>query len=446
MTEESKKIRQHVGRLAVPILLVVFYVWYGSLILELPQGPGEEGPLGPSFIPWLWASLLILLTLVEIATGNLGARRDNERVVIERKGVLDALILCLLLAGFAVLMQYAGFTAAVIAFLAVSIWWSGIRSWKIIIPYVVIFALVVNYVFHHILKVPLRRTGSSKDGPPGGRHRSGACVEAFSVRNPGKLHGNHIRGHSGLTVSMGIILLLPFTFHMASVTSMSLLVGVFRRRDDGGSISAILLNIPGNPAAIVTSLDGHPLARKGRAGVALAWLFLELSGRAVQPRLPGDHSTPVGGFRAQVRRARTGLAGVAGPLPHLRVRPDLDEQGAHLGRAGPEFRHRRDGPYRFDTALHVRRGADSAGGLFPACDDRPFRGARDHLRHARLRRLAAGFLDAPARPAALAGHPGRPLEDARAILPHRDHHRPAAGHGERRRRRAELQHGAAPLD
>ena len=155
MTEESKKIRQHVGRLAVPILLVVFYVWYGSLILELPQGPGEEGPLGPSFVPWLWASLLIVLTLVEIATGNLGARRDKERVVIERKGVLDASILCLLLVGFAVLMQYAGFTAAVIAFLAVSIWWSGIRSWKIIIPYVVIFALVVNYVFHHILQVPL---------------------------------------------------------------------------------------------------------------------------------------------------------------------------------------------------------------------------------------------------------------------------------------------------
>ena len=155
MTEESKKIRQHVGRLVVPILLVVFYVWYGSLILELPQGPGEEGPLGPSFIPWLWASLLIVLTLVEIATGNLGARRDKERVVIERKSALDALILCLLLAGFAVLMQYVGFSAAVIAFLAVSLWWSGIRSWKIIIPYVVIFAFVVNYVFHHVLKVPL---------------------------------------------------------------------------------------------------------------------------------------------------------------------------------------------------------------------------------------------------------------------------------------------------
>ncbi len=155
MTEESKKISLSIGRLAVPILLVVFYVWYGSLILELPQGPGEEGPLGPSFVPWLWASLLIVLTVVEIATGYLGKAQENAHTSIERKGVLDALILCLLLAGFALLMQYAGFSASVIAFLAVSIWWSGIRSWKIIIPYVVIFALVVNYVFHHVLKVPL---------------------------------------------------------------------------------------------------------------------------------------------------------------------------------------------------------------------------------------------------------------------------------------------------
>ena len=77
----------------------------------------------------------------------------------------------------------------------------------------------------------------------------------------------------GLTVSMGIILLLPFTFHMAGVTAMSLLVGVFVGGMTGGSISAILLNIPGNPAAVVTSLDGHPLAKKGQAGMALGAAF-----------------------------------------------------------------------------------------------------------------------------------------------------------------------------
>ncbi len=155
MAEESKKIKSNVGRFAVPILLVVFCIWYGSIILELPQGPGAEGPLGPSFVPWVWAALLVVLTLVDIGTDYLGKAQDKAHVAIERKGVFDALILCLMLVGLALLMQYVGFSAAVVAFLAVSIWWSGIRSWKVIIPYVVIFALVVNYVFHHILKVPL---------------------------------------------------------------------------------------------------------------------------------------------------------------------------------------------------------------------------------------------------------------------------------------------------
>ena len=166
----------------------------------------------------------------------------------------------------------------------------------------------------------------------------------------------------GLTVSMGIILLLPFTFHMASVTSMSLLVGVFVGGMTGGSISSILLNIPGNPAAIVTSLDGHPLARKGRAGRrAGRGFFFEFPGRAVQPYLPDHHRPPAGGIRPEFRRARTGGAGPAGALPHLRIRPNLDEQGAYLGRAGSELLHRRHGPHRFDTALHVFRGADSTG-------------------------------------------------------------------------------------
>ena len=155
MTEESKKNRQHIGRLAVPSILVVFCIWYGSIILELPQGPGEEGPLGPSFVPWVWAALLVVLTLVDIGTDYLGKTQENAHVAIERKGVLDALIFCLLLAGLALTMQYVGFSAAVITFLTVSIRWSGIRSWKIVIPYVVIFSWVVNYVFHHILQVPL---------------------------------------------------------------------------------------------------------------------------------------------------------------------------------------------------------------------------------------------------------------------------------------------------
>ncbi len=155
MVGESKKNRLRARRLVAPILLVVFCIWYGSIILELPQGPGAEGPLGPSFVPWLWVSFLVVLTLVDIGTDYLAAPRKKAQVVIGRKSILDALTLCLLMAGLALLMQYVGFSASVVAFLAVSIWWSGIRALKIIIPYAVIFALVVNYVFHRVLQVPL---------------------------------------------------------------------------------------------------------------------------------------------------------------------------------------------------------------------------------------------------------------------------------------------------
>ena len=156
MAEESKKNQKQCRTLSS---FRSFWWFFASgmvrLFWSLPQGPGAEGPLGPSFVPWVWAALLVVLTLVDIGTDYLGKAQDKAHVAIERKGVFDALILCLMLAGLALLMQYVGFSAAVIAFLAVSIWWSGIRALKIIIPYVVIFALVVNYVFHRVLQVPL---------------------------------------------------------------------------------------------------------------------------------------------------------------------------------------------------------------------------------------------------------------------------------------------------
>ena len=91
MTEENEKIRSNVGRLVAPILLVVFCIWYGSIILELPQGPGSEGPLGPSFVPWLWVSFLIVLTLVDIGTDYLGAPREKAQASLSREKTFSTL-------------------------------------------------------------------------------------------------------------------------------------------------------------------------------------------------------------------------------------------------------------------------------------------------------------------------------------------------------------------
>ena len=73
---------------------------------------------------------------------------------------------------------------------------------------------------------------------------------------------------------MAVALLIPFTFHMETATSLILLGAVYTSTVAGGAISAILINIPGAPANIATVLDGHPMARQGRhnqaLGVALA--------------------------------------------------------------------------------------------------------------------------------------------------------------------------------
>lgn len=73
----------------------------------------------------------------------------------------------------------------------------------------------------------------------------------------------------GLSSSMSIILMLPFTYTMEPVTAIVLLVSVYVGGASGGSISAILLKTPGTPESVATTFDGYPMAQQGRAGRAL---------------------------------------------------------------------------------------------------------------------------------------------------------------------------------
>ncbi|WP_255852450.1 tripartite tricarboxylate transporter permease [Marinobacterium rhizophilum] len=73
----------------------------------------------------------------------------------------------------------------------------------------------------------------------------------------------------GLTATMGVAILLPFTFGMDPVPALLMISGVYFGGIYGGSITAILLNIPGTPAAAATALDGYQLTRQGKAGVTL---------------------------------------------------------------------------------------------------------------------------------------------------------------------------------
>ncbi len=73
----------------------------------------------------------------------------------------------------------------------------------------------------------------------------------------------------GLTFSMALALMLPFTFGMQPVPAIAMLLGVFVGGMTGGSVSAILLGIPGTPSAAATVFDGYPMALQGKAGQAL---------------------------------------------------------------------------------------------------------------------------------------------------------------------------------
>lgn len=73
----------------------------------------------------------------------------------------------------------------------------------------------------------------------------------------------------GLTSTMTIAVFIPFTFGMDPVVSFAFLLGLYTGAVYGGSISAILINIPGTPSAIATSFDGYPLCQQGRAGEAI---------------------------------------------------------------------------------------------------------------------------------------------------------------------------------
>lgn len=73
----------------------------------------------------------------------------------------------------------------------------------------------------------------------------------------------------GLTGSLGIALMLPVTFTMDPLPAFVFLIAIYTGGLFGGAITAVLINTPGSPAAVATTLDGYPLTQKGHSGRAL---------------------------------------------------------------------------------------------------------------------------------------------------------------------------------
>ncbi|MGE0718162.1 MAG: tripartite tricarboxylate transporter permease [Alphaproteobacteria bacterium] len=99
--------------------------------------------------------------------------------------------------------------------------------------------------------------------------------EALSLTNlafclAGVLVGTLIGVLPGIGPVATVAMLLPITFTMAPVTALIMLAGIYYGAQYGGSTTAILVNLPGEASSVVTCLDGYQMARRGRAGAALA--------------------------------------------------------------------------------------------------------------------------------------------------------------------------------
>lgn len=86
----------------------------------------------------------------------------------------------------------------------------------------------------------------------------------------GTLLGTLIGVLPGIGPLGAISMLLPITFQFQPVTALIMLAGIYYGAQYGGSTTSILVNLPGETSAIVTCLDGHQMAKKGRGGAALA--------------------------------------------------------------------------------------------------------------------------------------------------------------------------------
>src|SRR3989304_5669767 len=75
----------------------------------------------------------------------------------------------------------------------------------------------------------------------------------------------------GVTITMTIIIVLPFTFGLDPLQGLATMIGVYVGGESGGLVTASLIGLPGTPSAVATTFDGFPMARKGQPGRAV-WL------------------------------------------------------------------------------------------------------------------------------------------------------------------------------
>ena len=164
----------------------------------------------------------------------------------------------------------------------------------------------------------------------------------------------------GISPVNTVAMLLPFTFGMNPTSALIMLAGIFYGAQYGGSTSAILINVPGETSAVVTCLDGHQMARQGKAGKALGIAAIgSFFAGCVATLIIALVSTPLAAAGAEVQFP--GVFQPDGPRADRRGRPVLGVGDEVFHHGGPGRLDRPGGDRRELRLLPAHLRADGAG-------------------------------------------------------------------------------------
>lgn len=105
---------------------------------------------------------------------------------------------------------------------------------------------------------------------------------AYELSNPlglllillGVVAGFTFGATPGLTATMGVALFIPLTFPLPADLAVGMMIALYCGSMAGGAIPAILINIPGTPSAVITTIDGYPMTQQGQAVRAYGWALI----------------------------------------------------------------------------------------------------------------------------------------------------------------------------
>ena len=202
----------------------------------------------------------------------------------------------------------------------------------------------------------------------------------------------------GLGKATGVAVSIPLTFYLSPVAALGMLIGIAKGSAAGSAVSAILLNMLGEPASAPTALDGYPLARQGKAQKALKMgLYASVAGDFLSTLVLIGLAAPLASYALLIGPVElcaillfslTFIGGLSGQVA---------DQGAHRGGLRRLLRHRRDRDRDVRPADDLRpsgargRHQARADGNRHAGGRRDDRAGRQHQDHRRGVRADQGW-------------------------------------------------------